>query len=247
MTQGNKSHTIQAVLCGAQKAGTTSLAYYLRQHPELDVPKKELHYFDNETIDWKSPNYGKYENNFQVEGKIRIDHTPSYMFWDPCCARIHKYNPDMKIIAILRNPSERAYSQWSMEHNRGKETLSFQSALEREINSQKSRIRQQHRIYSYIDRGMYCRQVKRLWHYFGKHNVWISKHDDLREKTLDTVQNIYRHLGVTTNHKFDSTKQRVGQYPTTTADAALAHLKELFHDEIEELEKLLDWDCSSWK
>ena len=247
MTQGNKSCTIKAILCGAQKAGTTSLSYYLRQHPELDVPKKELHYFDNESIDWKSPNYGEYENNFQVEGKIRIDHTPIYMFWDPCCARIHRYNPDTKIIAVLRNPSERAYSQWAMEHNRGKETLSFQSALEREIDSRKFDNNKQHRVHSYIERGMYCKQVKRLWHYFGKDNVYIARHDDLREKTHDTVQNICHHLGVMTNHKFDSTKQRVGQYPTAIVDEDLAHLKDLFRNEIEELEKLLDWDCSDWK
>ena len=153
----------------------------------------------------------------------------------------------MKIIAVLRNPCERAYSQWAMEHNRGKETLPFQSALEREIDSRKFENNKQHRVYSYIERGMYCKQVKRLWHYFGKDNVYIARHDDLREKTHDKVQNICHHIGVMTNYKFDSTKQRVGQYPIGMSDDDLAHLKELFRNEIEELEKLLDWDCSDWK
>ena len=80
MAQGNKSYTIKATLCGAQKAGTTSLSHYLRQHPELDAPNKELHFFDNEKIDWENPNYIDYENEFQGENKIRIDHTPIYMF-----------------------------------------------------------------------------------------------------------------------------------------------------------------------
>lgn len=93
---------------------------------------------------------------------------------------------------------------------------------------------------------MYCKQVKRLWHYFGKDNVYIARHDDLR-KTYDKVKNIYHHLGVTTSHKFDSTKQRIGQYPNAIADEELAHLKDLFRNEIKELEKLLDWDCSDWK
>ena len=80
MVQGNKSHRTRAILCGAQKAGTTSLAYYLRQHPELNALNKEVHFFDNENLDWKNPNYREYENKFQPQNTIRVDHTPIYMF-----------------------------------------------------------------------------------------------------------------------------------------------------------------------
>ena len=238
---------IRAIICGAQKAGTTSLSYYLRQHPELDVPKKELHYFDNESIDWKSPNYCEYENNFQGEGKIRIDHTPIYMFWDPCCARIHRYNPDMKIIAVLRNPSERAYSQWAMEYNRGKETLSFALALQKEMDINQACPNKQRRVRSYIHRGMYCSQIKRLWHHFGRENVFITKHENLRDKTQETVQSICHHLGIKTDHRFDKTKQRIGQYPVQKVAKELTDLNKTFRHEVEELEKLLNWDCSNWK
>ena len=174
---------IGAIICGAQKAGTTSLSYYLRQHPELEVSREELHFFDNEKINWESPNYKDCENKFRTPNKIKIDHTPIYMFLNPCCARIHRYNPDMKIIAILRNLTDRSYSQWAMEYNRGRETLSFAQALQRKINATAYSNNKQHRVHSYIKRGMYSNQIKRLWNYFGKENVFVARHEDLKEKS----------------------------------------------------------------
>ena len=134
-----------------------------------------------------------------------------------------------------------------MEHNRGSAKSSFAQALQREIDAIESSENKQHRVHSYIKRGMYCSQIKRLWYYFGRKNVFIAKHDDLKDKTQETVQRICHHLGAKTNHKFDETKQRVGQYPAQKVAKELIDLNKIFHHEIEELEKLLEWDCSNWK
>ena len=161
------------------------------------------------------------------------------MFLNPCCARIHRYNPDMKIIAILRNLTDRSYSQWAMEYNRGRETLSFAQALQRKINATAYSNNKQHRVHSYIKRGMYSNQIKRLWNYFGKENVFVARHEDLKEKTQEIVQSICDHIGVKTNHKFDETKQRIGKYPPKNVTEELINLQKIFHHEVTELENLL--------
>jgi len=90
------------------------------------------------------------------------------MYWQNAPKRIWQYNPEMKIIIILRNPIERAFSHWNMERSRNAEHLSFWDA----INTEKLRCQEtlplQNRVYSYIDRGFYIKQLENIWRYFPK-------------------------------------------------------------------------------
>ena len=108
---------------GAQKCGTSALRHYLKSFPELDLSvHPEPHFFDNPKIKFAARPVERnalYHSHFrQGEDKIRGDVTPIYLFWRPCLRRMAAYNPEMKLIVSLRNPVDRAYSQWQMETQR---------------------------------------------------------------------------------------------------------------------------------
>ncbi|MGB7755383.1 MAG: hypothetical protein WBL23_04905, partial [Salinisphaera sp.] len=92
--------------------------------------------------------------------------TPIYMYWHDAPRRMWEYNPNMKLIVVLRNPIDRAFSHWNMEKSRNAESLSFWDAIQNEEPRCKEALPYQHRTYSYVDRGFYLEQLRRLWRYF---------------------------------------------------------------------------------
>ena len=98
---------VDFLIFGAQKSGTSALDYYLRKHPQIGMAAgKELHYFDNENYNWKSPNYLDYEKLFNFEKNVVVygESTPIYMFWRNSASRIYRYNKKIKLIFILKGP-----------------------------------------------------------------------------------------------------------------------------------------------
>src|SRR5438094_818114 len=175
---------VNFVIGGTQKGGTSALDSFLRQHPEICLPetKKELHYFDREKNFEKRPNYKQYHAYFRPKPRHRVmgEATPSYMYWTATPYRIWRYNPEMKWILVLRNPVERAFSGWNMETKRGTEHLSFKEAVEQEAVRCRKALPLQHRVFSYVDRGFYAHQVRRLFNIFGEGNLLILLTEDLR-------------------------------------------------------------------
>src|SRR5580698_9894961 len=146
---------VQAIIAGVQKGGTTSLFRYLQNHPQLQPPQqKELHFFDEESIDWSKPDYQLLHNAFGPADEKRkaFEATPIYLFWPPALSRIKSYNPGIKLIFLFRDPIERAWSNWKMEIVRGRETLPFTVA----IREGRKRLQTSHvldrpwRLFSYV-------------------------------------------------------------------------------------------------
>jgi len=128
---------ISFLVVGTQKGGTSALDNHLRQHKSLQLAKrKEVHFFDKEVNFKGEADYKAYHSsfNFSRNKKIYGECTPSYMYWNNSIKRIHQYNPNIKIIAILRNPIYRAFSHWNMECNRNNETLPFLKAIKKKKN-----------------------------------------------------------------------------------------------------------------
>src|ERR1041385_3593120 len=102
----NCDHKIDFIIAGAQKGGTTVLAAHLRAHPEIGMPDiKELHFFDEEKYFYDSePPYSIYHSHFfHARGKKNWgEATPIYMYWREAPKRIQQYNPQIKLIFILR-------------------------------------------------------------------------------------------------------------------------------------------------
>lgn len=120
------------LIIGAQKAGTTSLFDYLSHHPYL-VPsrQKEVCFFSNDELYQKGEAW--YHSHFPMpyrvlKGSLAYEATPEYLFYPQCPERIFQYNAGMKLIIILRDPVERAYSAWNMYRRFQKDPVNFRLA-----------------------------------------------------------------------------------------------------------------------
>jgi hypothetical protein len=244
------SMRVNFVIGGTQKGGTSALDSFLRQHPEICMPesKKELHFFDREENFRGKADYKKYHANFTPGPQHRVlgEATPIYMYWNPAPQRIREYNPEMKWILVLRNPVERAFSAWNMETQRGAEQLSFRQAVERETERCGEALPLQHRVYSYVDRGFYASQVRRLFDTFGPANCLILLNQDLRTNHQETLRRVFEFLGVDSSVIPPEANVFEHDYDETIEPELFSKLTETFSDDIKELEGLLKRDLSSW-
>lgn len=244
------TRTVDFVLCGTQKGGTTALDAYLREHPELCMAnRKEVHFFDNEEhFANRNPDYSKYHAYFSPKKthKVLGEATPIYMYWDESPKRIFKYNPEMKLIIILRNPIERAYSHWNMERSRNADNLSFRDAINTENERCREALPYQHRVFSYIDRGHYVDQLRKIWEYFPREQVLVLKNEDLKQNPYDTLNQVANFLGVTQFNNIEGKNVHSRPYESHISPEEKTFLKAIFDPEIKELEAELQWDCSEW-
>lgn len=134
--QGDDERKVNFLICGTQKGGTIVLDAYLRTHPEICMANhKEIHYFDREKYFlYQKPDYRQYHEFFNPNQNHKVlgETTPLYMYWYTAPRRNWEYNSNMKLILILRNPIERAYSHWNMQRDRGYDTLPFHKAIQSE-------------------------------------------------------------------------------------------------------------------
>lgn len=236
------------LVIGAQKSGTTALDRYLRKHPQIGLPpKKEVHFFDTpHYFDNPSP-YEEYHQHFNFKAKKLIygEITPSYIYCQETPRRIYEYNPRIKIIAILRNPIDRAYSQWNMNRKEGTESLSFEEAIRIEKERAFDTRPYQNLVYSYTDRGFYSEQIRRYQRYFKDHKMHIVLYDDLKNKPTETLQGICQFLGVRPLNKPIPTEHKL-EYNEPLNPETRKHLQDYFRHDILEVERLLGVDCSHW-
>jgi len=241
---------VSFVIAGTQKGGTTALASYLRSHDAVCMTeRKEAHFFDRDRHFYGArANYVYYHSLFRPQPKHRLlgDVTPIYMYWYDAPRRIWQYNPNMKIILLLRNPVDRAYSHWNMERARERESLSFWDAIRQENERCREALPAQHRVYSYVSRGFYPDQIRRLWTYFDRDQTLIMKSDVLRkapQRTLDTVCDF---LGIDRLTNVQPADVHSTPYLEPIGDRERQYLQRIYEYSIKDLERLLAWDCSEW-
>lgn len=248
----NSKIKVGFVVAGAQKAGTTSLDHYLRLHPEIGMARdKELHFFDDESLfSGKKIDYANYHRRFTYKKGYRIygETTPIYIFWEPAMERIHRYNKDMKIIAILRDPSERAFSHWTMEINRNTETMDFLHCIQHESERTGNPTSEENRTFSYVARGFYSNQIRRARRYFPPESVLFLKYEDYLKNQSSTLNYIFEFLEVDPRrYSFRERKWNMAEYNRAMRPEEKQYLQDLYHEDILAVEELLGWDCSDWK
>lgn len=255
----NDSFRVNFLIAGTQKGGTTALASFLSQHPEICMaPKKELHFFDSES-------YPKHKDDSAVAAAYRRafpdyhgeplvgEATPIYMYVPYIAERIRRYNPAMKIICVLRNPVERAFSHYRMERARGREPLPFGLAL----LAEPWRLREQWtgaapgksmRRFSYIDRGFYSGQIENLRRHFSASQIHVLTTEDLWERHAEALRAIYRFLGVTDQGIIPQQKRVFASDRQTRVSPAMASLlRVIYGREIARIEELLGRPLRAWK
>jgi len=239
------------IVAGAQKSGTTALNYYLKRHPQIAMPeKKELHFFDNdELFTGKEISYEQLHRMFPPArpGMIAGENTPIYIYWRSALPRIHNYNAAIKLIVILRNPVERAFSQWNMQRQRGAEPLDFLDAIRTEPERIAQAAPAQLRKFSYVDRGRYGEQIARGFKVFPREQFLIIKYEEFRVRQQDIIENVFRFLNLKPVRRFKLIEAHSIPYQRPMAQHEREAVLHLLCDDIAHLETLLGWDCSDWR
>ncbi len=242
---------IGVVVAGTQKGGTSALKVCMIEHPEIGMPQevKEAHFFDTEENFAESPvDYATYHRMYERKPGVRVygDATPVYMFWEPAPLRIWQYNSAMKLIVLLRNPGTRAYSHWNMEIKQGRETLSFEEAIRGEQDRCRGALPLQHRRWSYVARGMYSAQLRRIWRHFPREQVMVLKSEDFQADPAPALAQVAQWLGVGAFPNVAPRKIFALPYEGPMGRGARQFLHETFEIEIRRIERMLGWDCADW-
>jgi hypothetical protein len=241
---------LEFIVAGVQKAGTTALNYYLKGHPRIALPvKKELHFFDNdELFESGAASYHQLHEMFRPvrPGSIAGENTPSYLYWKTALPRIRDYNPAIKLIAILRNPIERAFSQWNMQRHRGLEPLDFTEALAAERQRLVQVEPTQFRKFAYLGRSRYAEQLERAFTNFPSSQLLILKYEEFRAHQGELVAQVFRFLGLEPP-RFRRVEAHDIPYRRKLRSEERAAAFELLRDDIRIVEQLLGWNCSDWR
>ena len=194
------------LIIGTPKAGTTSIYHYLNQHPEIYFsPKKEPHFFSfigEQKPHWGVQTLAEYEKLFEgVTNEKAIGEASSwYLYSQSAAEQIKKYIPDVKLIIILRNPAERAYSSWVFRCEQGWENINnFQKAIAMEAERIKNG---EPWDYHYLNTGFYYQQIKRYLKYFNEKQLAVYLYEDFKKEPSETLKNIFQFLQV--DNKFES-------------------------------------------
>lgn len=245
---------IQFAIAGVQKAGTTALAQYLDQHANLYLPPtKELHIFRNYPIaeDKLAALIAlKYKAapRSHPDGPLWGEATPLYMYWPHAFELMALHNPNMKIIISLRHPVMRAYSGWSMEIRREREFESFSYCIREGRERVSSAPNGVHLRYSYVERGFYAAQIRRLLSIFPRENVFFLRADQIRHDHI-SLQNILKFLDIA---PLDFTSITGNVFPSSLSKAPenlvedFMYLQDVYQEDMGALAGLTGLDFSDW-
>ncbi len=204
------THLPNMLVIGAGKAGTTSLWHYLKQHPQVFMhPRKQLNFFwlEGEIADFNGPgprdptllfinNVTEYSTQFSTAyNEIVVgEASNSYLYSAKAAKRIWHYVPHVKLVAILRDPAERAYSRYLQLVQTGREReTDFESAL----NLEEARVRDRWwPDFHYVRMGRYYDQLEPYLDLFPMSQIKIYLHEDLHSDPLALMQDLFRFLDV---------------------------------------------------
>jgi hypothetical protein len=196
--------SIDFLVIGAQKSGTTTLFHLLRKCEDLVLPSgKEVPFLLDDNAMAKGLEYNLSDLFGEVgEHLLKGTVTPQYMN-DPRAAEIICQNmPDVKLIAILRNPVERAYSHYQMSVRRGLEKRSFMDAINHLMLPDNAKMARElptgrkSEDSTYLVWGEYGRMLGKYSQYFDKKNILVLFMDDLESSPQDVLNKITEFLDV---------------------------------------------------
>jgi hypothetical protein len=183
------------IIVGSARSGTTSLYNYLVQHPGISPAlHKEIHFFDynyQRGFSWYQGQFPALPYIYYIQaihGQTIItgEASPYYLFHPYAPQRVAQLLPEIKLIALLRNPIERAFSHYCWEVDWGNEQLSFEDALEQEEKRMQGAAPTlaysksfPHLHFSYISRGQYAEQLERWFACFPQEQILIIKSEDM--------------------------------------------------------------------
>ncbi len=195
------------IVIGGQRCGSTSLHRSLAQHTSIEASlRKEVHYFDlhfDRGIDW-------YRANFSLEskraGRITFEATPNYLASADAPERMSSVLPDVKLIALLRDPVERTHSSWKLRTSEGAEHRPFEIAVEQELagvtptydglDDEQKRLLQRTMRWSYVEKSTYDEHFERWFEFFDRDQFLVLESEAIFANPAEGLAQIEAFLGI---------------------------------------------------
>ncbi|MGL4596490.1 MAG: sulfotransferase family protein [Bacteroidia bacterium] len=204
---------ISLMIVGAQKAGTTSLKHYLGEHPQVHThQQKEFSFFSDQQ---------EFEQGFAVaerkyfiqntSNQVRIAKNAQLYALPQGLKRLHQHNPDCKIVLILRNPVERAYSSYLMERNYGSLACSFEEIVA--LRHTPTPIEEDWRFEIVLGMSHYAKHLEQIWTLFPKSQTRVLLFEDLYKQPEIACSNLFEWMQIDpnfcpqTDRRYNETKQ----------------------------------------
>lgn len=203
------------LIIGAKKCGTTSLYLNLVKHPNVAPSStKEIDYFNKyfeKGENWYRCCFPFKFYKFIAKDVLKKDlisgeATPTYIYHPLAPKRVKDLVQNMKLIVILRNPVERAFSHYSMEVRHGNENLTFEDAIEQEekrlegefekMQNDENYFSKKYEIYSYLSCGIYVNQLERWLKYFSRNQILVINSDDFKVNLNSTFNKVFEFLNL---------------------------------------------------
>ena len=259
------------VVIGSSRSGTTSLYHHLNEHPQAYVtPVLEPRFFafEGDPLSYRGPGdhllkervlttasaYSALFGGVLEETAIG-EISPAYLSSVSAPFKIHHYAPDARIIAILRNPVERAISSFRLEQLEGFETApSLDVALD--LEAERFRANWSY-VWRYGYRGLYHTHLRRYFDLFPRHRIKVLRYEDWDDGGVTLLRHVFQFLEID-----DALlPERAVRLNSTGSDRFTARgiprfdpspelktrLASLYQDEIDRLEELIDLDLSAWR
>jgi len=253
------------LIAGFNRSGTHSLFEYMGQHPNINnASRREIHYF---TLSfWRGLNWYKSYFPTKIHKKISEiktkekyltgEATPHYIFHPLAIQRIKKLLPKIKIIVVLRNPIDNAYSHYQHYKRGGIEKDDFEYAIKTDkeryeviTNQYKLDLIKEHSLRNvkmpYVSYAIYVNHIKKLLEIIPRKQILFIKNEDLNEKPQDELKKIFQFLKLKEFSVIDLKKRNVGKYEEIKPETRKELIK-YFEPYNKQLENLLDMEFN-WK
>lgn len=242
---------VDFIIVGAQRSGTTSLSLNISKHPDIFInnnkdPKiSEVHFFD---INWKKGvSWYKKELKFNKnKNKVIGEKTPNLAYLSQTHSYMQSINPFLKLIFIIRNPVERAYSNWKLNIKNGSEKMPFTKAISYELKYLKNQNKTFHTSFKhYISKGFYYEQLKNLLKWFPKDNILVLISEKVKLNMNKEYNKVFNFLNLKElqNNKYEL--EYTSDDKSQIKPLLYKKLIKIYEKDIKSLEKLLniktDW------
>ena len=250
------------LIIGAMKSGTSSLFHYLRQHPQL-VPakKKEVHYFDGGGLahaENREKSLNWYRSHFPLQrmmpnNSMTYEATPMYICHRSAAKRIYDVKSNMKLILMLRNPTERAIAHYFHSKSNRSDAELLHATMEEEIARLSSALPRASESLetldytSYVSRGLYQKQIENYLTYFDRGSIFIINSEEFFDDPRTIFPGLFEFLNIQTDSIInDLTARNVSQRPKHAWSRTRELLDNFFRPHNEELFEFLgkkyDWN-----
>ena len=208
---GNRASLPDFLIAGAMRSGTTSLYRYLGAHPAVFMAPKELGYFTDNFP--SGPDWYRAQFASARPGQLLGDATADYLARGSAMKRIAETSPDVKLVASLRNPVERAWSHYLLLAERGREERSFATAITEEMRLIEQQGDKAHGAF-YLYHGLYDSQLERAIQLLGRDQVHVVVFERMIADPSSTYRSLCSFLDIDPDFQPDNLGTKVNPYVT---------------------------------